>query len=116
MEIAGLRVSLLQLRNAGAVVYSLAVVATIIPVLGRLSNLIVIPYYVLVPGYFVTLLLRETDTVVERLFYSVAWSLALLASVYSVKTLTPAYQYLPINVVIPSVTIVLLAFDYFHRR
>lgn len=113
MEVKGLKVAGEQLRNAVAVVYSLVVMATIVPGVPSISNLIVIPYYILVPGYFVTLLLRNTG-IIERLFYSIAWSVAILASVYSLGTIgdTP---YLPIELIIPTLTILLLAYDHFYR-
>jgi hypothetical protein len=113
LEVKGLNDTREQLRNGGAVIYSLIVMATIIPGFPSVSNLIVIPYYILVPGYFVTTLVRNTG-VLERLFYSIAWSVAILASVYSLKSIG-IIQHLPAELIIPSLTIVLLAYDSFHR-
>ena len=67
------------------------------------------------PGYFVALLLRQTGTLLERLFYTITWSIAILLSVYSIDTITPGSQSVPINLVIPVLTIILLAYDHFHR-
>jgi hypothetical protein len=114
LEIASLKVALSQVRDAFVVVYSLVVVATIIPGFGNISNAIVIPYYALIPGYYATLLLRNTGTITETFLYSLAWSLAIVASVYSFTTL-PGLQYIQVSIVVPVLTIVLLIFVHFRR-
>jgi hypothetical protein len=113
LEIKGLKAARQQLRNAVAVIYSVVVMATIIPGFHGVSTLIVIPYFLLVPGYFVMLLFRYTG-ILERLFYSVAWSIVILTSVYSLGTIM-VIQDLPLQLVIPALTIILLAYDNFHR-
>ncbi len=113
MEVKGIRSTWSQLQNAAAVIYSVVVMATIIPGLPTLSNLIVIPYYLLVPGYFVTILLRTTG-ILDRLFYSLAWSLAILASVYSLAAIGTITD-VPLELVIPALTIAIMAYDYFYR-
>ena len=72
MEIAGIKVAAEQLRNAIVVVYSVIVIATIIPGFATVSNLIILPYFILVPGYFVALILRNTGTLLETFFYTIA--------------------------------------------
>jgi len=114
LEISRLKVAWEQVRNAAVVVYSVAIMATIIPGFGHIPNPIVILYYFLVPGYFVVLLLRETGTVLDRLFYTVAWSIALFASIYAIQSV--GYLYLPTHLIVPGVTIVLLAYDSLHKR
>jgi hypothetical protein len=114
LEISGLKVAWEQVRNAVVVLYSGVVMATLIPGVSLVPNLAVLFYYFLIPGYFVTLLLRETSTILERLFYSIVWSLAIFASVYSIRSL--GYQALPTNLTIPALTVVLLAYDHFHRQ
>jgi hypothetical protein len=114
LEIAGLKVAWEQVRNAVVVLYSVIITATIIPGFVHVPSPIVIFYYFLVPGYFATLLLRETGTILDGLFYSVAWSLAILAAVVAIESI--GYSDLPTNLIVPAVTIVLLAYDHFHQR
>ncbi|MDA4113032.1 MAG: hypothetical protein OK474_03200 [Thaumarchaeota archaeon] len=115
MEIAGLKIEGKQLRNAIVLLYSFAVIATIIPGFTFVSNIVTLPYFLVVPGYFVTLLLRNTGSLLERLFYTIAWSVAIVLSAYSVETILPGNQLLPIPLVIPILTIVLLAYDRFRK-
>ncbi|MGD0636650.1 MAG: hypothetical protein ABSA72_01240 [Nitrososphaerales archaeon] len=115
MEIAGLRVALEQLRDAIVVVYSAIVIATFIPGFASVSNLLILPYFIIVPGYLVTLILRNTGTLLETIFYTIAWSTAILLSVYSIQTIVPGSGALPITLVVPALTIVLLAYIHFHK-
>jgi len=115
LEIAGLRIALEQLRNAVVIIYSIIVIATIIPGFANVSNLIILPYFLVVPGYFVALILRNTGTLLETLFYTLAWSAAILLSVYSLQTIIPGSGSLPIKLVVPTLTVFLLAYDHFHR-
>jgi hypothetical protein len=115
LEIAGLKVPFEQLRNAVALLYSLIVMASIVPGFALVPHLLLLPYFLFVPGYFVTLLLRNTGSLLEKLFYAVAWSIAILLSAYSVETILPDNTLLPIQLVLPLLTILLLAYDYFRR-
>lgn len=110
MEIAGIRVALGQLRDALVIAYSVLVVATVVPGFGHVSSAIAIPYYLSAPGYYAARLLRNTPTIIEGLFYSVGWSLAIVASVYSIATLGGSFSYIPISILIPAITVVLLAY------
>jgi len=101
------------LRNAGIVVYSLVVMATILPGFDLVSRIILIPYYLLIPGFCITLLLRQARTIVDGLFFSVAWSIAIVVSVVSIEGL--GYSQLPINIVIPIFTVVILALVHYRR-
>lgn len=96
------------------VLYSVVVMATIIPGFPHIPTPILILYYFVVPGYFVTLLLRETSTILDRVFYTIAWSLAIVATVYAIEQI--AYPDLPTNLAVPAFTVVLLAYDHFHSR
>ena len=115
MEIAGIRVALEQLRNAVVVVYSIIVMATIVPGFATVSNLLILPYFLFVPGYFVALILRNTNSLLETVFYTIAWSMAVLLSAYSLQTIIPGSQNLPIKLVVPALTIFLLVYVHFHR-
>jgi hypothetical protein len=115
LEIAGLKVARDQLRNAIALVYSFAVMATIIPGFHLVPHLLLLPYFLMVPGYFIARLLRSTGSLLETLFYSIIWSITLFLSAYSVETILPSSQLLPIEIVVPGLTILLLAFDSLRR-
>jgi hypothetical protein len=115
LEIAGLKVPFEQLRNAVALVYSLIVMASTVPGFALVPHLLLLPYFLFVPGYYVTLLIRNTDSLLEMLFYAVAWSVAILLSAYSVETILPGSPLLPIQLVVPALTILLLAYDYFRK-
>lgn len=101
---------------AGIVAYSLLVMATVIPEVMRLSNVVVVPYYLFVPGYCVALLLLQGGTVIDRVFYSVVWSMVIFASLYSIQTVVPGSANLPLNVAIPVLTIVVFVYDHLHGR
>jgi hypothetical protein len=106
--------SLRQVRTGLVVIYSLVVMVTIVLGIGQISGVILVPYYVFIPGYCIALLLREVNTITEGLFYSIAWSLAAVATVYSFGTL--GYGFLPITLVIPTLTVLVVAYDHLHAR
>jgi hypothetical protein len=87
--------------------------ATILPGFDLISRIILIPYYLLIPGFCVTLLLRQAETIIDALFFSVAWSIAIVASVVSIEGL--GYSQLPINIVIPVLAVVILALVHYRR-
>ena len=111
---AGARLIRQQLATAVVLLYSAIVIATIIPEFGRISNALVIPYYVFVPGYFVAVLLRTTGTVTERLFFTVAWSLTILAAFASLNSIFTS-QVLPLNLLIPVLTVLLLIYTHYRK-
>jgi len=76
-------------------------------------NTLVLPYYVFVPGYFVTQLLHKGSGVFEKMFYTIAWSLVVVASFYSLSTLFQGDLF-PINLLVPLLTLALLV--YVHYR
>jgi hypothetical protein len=102
-----------QLRNAIGLIYSVVVIATIIPGFPRITSLVVIPYFLIVPGYFVTRLIRN-EGITARLFYSVVWSITILAAVYSLTSIQ-FIVFLPLQLIIPAFTIVLMTYDYSQR-
>lgn len=116
MEIAGIKFALGQVRDAFLLVYSAVVAATAIPGFEHISSIIAIPYYLLVPGYLVTVLLRNNSTVIEGFFYSIAWSLAILTTVYSFQTVSTGFQYLPVPIVVPALAVVLLGYERLLNR
>ena len=116
MEIQRLEPVIRQLRLAGIVGYSLLVMATVLPEAMRFSNVVVVPYYLFVPGYSVALLLLQRGTVIDRIFYSVAWSMAIFASLYSIETVVSGSAIIPLNVMIPILTMLVFVYDHFHGR
>lgn len=116
MEISRIGPSLRQVRTAGIFFYSLLVIATAFPGVESISNLFVVPYYLIVPGYCITLLFPQEGTAIDYLLFSFAWSVALLASVVAMKGIFTSYYSVPINIVIPLLTVVFLSYDYLHGR
>lgn len=90
------------------------VMATVLPVV-RFSNAIAIPYYLFVPGYCVALLLQR-GTVLDRIFYSVVWSVVIFASLYSIETVVPGSAIIPLNGIIPALTVFVVVYDHSHGR
>ena len=105
-----------QLRLVAIVEYSLLVMATVLPRAMRFSNVFVIPYYLFVPGYSVALLLLQRGTVIDRIFYSVVWSMVIFASLYSIGTVVSGFAIIPLNAIIPILTMIVFVYDYFHER
>jgi len=116
LEIERIGPAVKQLRLAGIVAYSLVVMATVLPEAVHIPNAIVIPYYLFVPGYSVAQLLLQRETVIERLFYSVVWSMVVFTSLFSIETVLPGSSIVPLNGVIPILTILVFVYDHFHGR
>lgn len=113
MEISRLKIALEQLRDAFVVLYSLLVVATILPGFDLFPNALVLPYFLFIPGYFVTIVFHDTTTLIEWLFYTFAWSIAIFVSVYAIRTVVPG-GFFPPTVIVPAVTILLMVYVHFH--
>ena len=97
------------------IAYSLTVMATILPGFGRIPGLIVFPYYLVVPGYCLTVLLKQDKQPLDLIFYSLVWSLAVVGSVFSVETLFQGSSALPLSATVPALTLALNVFDYYQR-
>ena len=104
-----------QLVTAFVVLYSGYVVATVLPEFGKVSNALVIPYFLFVPGYFVALLLHEERTAIEGIFYSILWSAVIFASLSSLNALFQG-RLLPLTVMVPALTLLLLVYDHYFVR
>jgi len=102
-----------QFRYIGIAAYSALVFGTTVPSLKLIPHSLIIPYFLIVPGYCITFLLNRSASIVDRLFYSLAWSLALLTAVVSLETFNSG---LPLSIVIPAVTLLVLGFNYVHDR
>lgn len=97
------------------VAYSLGVMATILPGFNSFPGWIALPYYLVVPGYCVTILLRQNKHIVDLVFYTFVWSLAVVGSVFAVETLFQSLSSLPLGAAIPVLTMAVAAFDHYFR-
>jgi len=104
-----------QLTDAAIVLYSFGVMASVAPSLHAITNILLVPYYLLVPGYVLTALLFKGAGKVGRLFYTVIWGLVLVASVISIEEIAEGSQVLPPGIVIPVLTLTIFVYNHFHR-
>jgi hypothetical protein len=105
----------LKIRTGIIILYSIAIIASVVPAfVGDISNSIRFVYYLLVPGYVITLYLGEDYAVVEHVLLSFAWSLVVVMFIYSFNQIS-AFA-LPFALIIPIVSIVLIIVDYYRRR
>jgi hypothetical protein len=105
-----------KIRTFVMLAYSVAVMATILPGFGRVSNALILPYFVLIPGYAFSSVLRQTEGTVQTLFYSLVWSVAILVSIFSLATIAPSLSTIPLSAVIPVMTMILAVYSYYHRK
>src|SRR2546427_825617 len=108
--------SWLNLRVAVILLYSGVVLVTTLPGPGRIPNNLLLPYYIFLPGYALTLVLRQADGIIQTLFFSLVWSVVVLGSVYSLTTLAPNLSAIPLSGVIPSLTVILTVYGNYHER
>lgn len=104
------------IRTAIVVLYSLGVIATITPKFSNFPSVVVIFYYLFVPGYVVILYLGEDYAVLQKIAYSILFGFMIVLSVYSFGQVTNGGLPLPFNVIIPSITIILILLDYVRSR
>ena len=106
-----------KFRSALILFYSLAMLATVLPRFSAIPHTLILPYYLLVPGYAFALVLRQAEGVTQTFFFSLVWSVVIVTSVYSFLTLAPpGLNGVPLGGVIPAVTMVLTAYGYYHGR
>jgi phosphoglycerol transferase MdoB-like AlkP superfamily enzyme len=116
LEISRVDTHLKQVRTGGIFLYSLLVIATALPGVESISSLLVVSYYIIVPGYCITLLFSQERTTAYYLFSSFAWSMAILASIVAIRDIFQPYDSIPINIVVPLLTVVLLSYDHLRGR
>ena len=105
-----------QVRDLVVVLYSFWVMASSAPSLHELSNISLVPYYLLIPGYTLSGLLSESRGIVARAFNSIIWSLAILAAIISLQSIVPGSGDLPISLVLPLLSLLFFVFGHFHPR
>jgi len=103
-----------QVRDLVIVLYSFLVLASTAPSLRELSNLLLVPYYLLIPGYALSSLFSESKGIVARAFNSVIWSLAILAAIISLQSIVPGSDDLPLSVIVPFLSLLFFAYGHFH--
>jgi hypothetical protein len=105
-----------QIRTAIVLLYSLGIIATATPTFGDVPNIVVLVYYLFVPGYVVVLYFNEDYAILQKLLFSVLIGLAIVLVIFSLRQTTGDSFPLPYDVIIPVVTIVLILFNYNRER
>ena len=106
-----------KFRSALILFYSLAMLATVLPRFSAIPHTLILPYYLLVPGYAFALVLRQAEGVTQTFFFSLVWSVVIVTSVYSFLTLAPpGLNGVPLGGVIRGVTLVLSAYGFLLGR
>ena len=103
------------LRTIVIVLYSVVVIASSTPRFGNISNLVVIVYYLLVPGYVISFYFGENHSPIERVALSVILGLTLYLVVFSFRQIIVG-AYLPFDVIIPSISILLVLLDQYRSK
>ncbi|HEV2390574.1 MAG TPA: hypothetical protein VGS04_07620 [Nitrososphaerales archaeon] len=110
------RTALRRIEFGVILLYSLAVMGSAVPFFADISNIPVILYYLLVPGYCVTGLFGEDYPVVPRILFSSLISITLVLFLYSMRQTVLAGIRLPYDLLVPVLTLIILLFNYYHPR
>jgi hypothetical protein len=105
-----------RLTTAVIILYSLFVVASIIPSLYFISSVPIAVYYLLVPGYCITRLMEEQYGILQRLLFSVAVGTTVILTLSAFRQTLPTVLALPFNVVIPVFALLLTLYSYYHPK
>ncbi len=105
-----------QLIDSVIVIYSLVILASFLPTLRVISDILLVPYYLVIPGYVLSGLIAEDTSITSRAFSSVIWSLALVVSIFSIQTIVPGSRDLPIGLFVSLLTLLFLAYNLLHGR
>lgn len=99
-----------------ALAYSFVVIATIIPSFAKTATfLLLIPYYLVVPGYCVTLLLNENYDRLQHLLFSIFASISMLLTLLALKRLDSMLN-IPSAISLPVISIGIIVYGYYFRR
>ena len=105
-----------RIVTAVIILYSVFVLSSATPRFANVSNIPVILYFLLVPGFAMTLLIREEYTLLERIAFAILLSLGPVLTLLATREMFyPANFPLPYDVIIPIFTIVLTVYYYFAR-
>ena len=106
----------LKIETTVVLMFSIVVMASITPTFGDISNVLVVVYYLFVPGYVMAGLLGENYGPIQRILFSLPFGLAMVLSLFAIRQMNTSALRLPYAVIIPALTLLLLAYRYFHAR
>ncbi|MGI0091321.1 MAG: hypothetical protein ACREBS_06390 [Nitrososphaerales archaeon] len=105
-----------KLVSGFIVIYSLLVMASSTPRFGEISNVPVILYFMFLPGLAMTMLFKESYSLLERFSFSVILSLGAVLTLLAIRqVIYPSNFPLPFEVIIPLITILIISYYYFVR-
>ena len=101
---------------AVVVLYSLAIMASVVPTFSDIPNAVVLVYYFFVPGFVITLFIAEKDTIFHKLAYSALFGLTVVYFISSVRQSIQDSVPLPFNVIVPMFSIALASLYYYNNK
>lgn len=106
-----------QLVTVVAFLYSLVTISTLAPSIGSVTpTTVLLVYYILVPGYCVTLLFDENYDILQLLLFSIFISISLSLSLLAINHITSGLN-IPLPVSMPVISIgTIVYYFYFHKR
>jgi hypothetical protein len=96
--------------------YSVLVFASSLPVFSDRFAPLIILYYLFLPGYFILRLFNEDYPILNRVLYSIILGMTFVAAILSISQLPGLSVILPLNIVVPTVTLFLVVIDYLRGR
>ena len=94
------------------VLYSFLVLGTATPLLSSVPALVLILYYLLIPGFSFSLLISESYGIIQRILYSIPLSTAFVLLIFALRHPPLSINYIQFDIVIPIVTLIALAYAY----
>lgn len=105
-----------QLVTSLSIVYSVAIIATITPPVGRVvPTIFFLVYYLLVPGYCVSLLLGESYDFLQRTLMSIFISMSLSLALLATNHISRSFD-IPLAVSLPVISIAIIIYGYYSHR
>lgn len=109
-------ISVKQLVALASLLYSVLIVATLAPAFGKvMPSALLIVYFLLVPGYCVTLLFHEDYDVLQRLLFSIFISMSLVLSLLALNRISHSFS-IPISISLPVISISIIIYVYYYHR
>ena len=90
--------------------YSVGIIVLSTPAGTASFNTLIIPYYLFIPGYNLSILLREQYGFLVRTMYSVFLGLTLLLSLSAIRQVNGLV--LPFGIIVPVITMIIGAYTY----
>ena len=108
-------VSLEQLLTFIALLLSIFVISSLAPSIGKYApNLLLLLYYLLVPGYCVTLVIGEKYDFLQRFLFSIFVSISISLSLLAVNHIGGTFV-IPLQVSLPVISIGIIMYSYFFH-